>query len=65
MANLKSSTAALQTDFHALWLSKSIRSQLQYEIQLQLWWLNLMSRNLKVFLWSLKEEPTYINDTIH
>ena len=65
MANLKLSTAALQTDFHALWLSESIRSQLQYEIQLQLWWLNLMGRNLKVFLWSLKEEPTYINDTIH
>ena len=65
MANLKSSTAALQTDFHTLWLSESIRSQLQYEIQLQLWWLKLMGRNLKVFLWSLKEEPTYINDTIH
>ena len=65
MANLKSSTAALQTDFHTLWLSESIRSQLQYEIQLQLWRPNLMGRNLSVFLWSPKEEPTYINDTIH
>ena len=57
---------ALQTYFHALRLLESIRSQLWYEIRLQLQWLNLMGRNFVVFLWSPKEEPIHtINDTIH